>query len=89
MSTPSQASTSFVERYQFHFGLGLVVAVVVGLLFVQVGASDGPDASVTADEQVVPPMPSTTVEVVENKIIKQETPDYEASLRLSTVSSPK
>jgi hypothetical protein len=85
MTTSSEHATTLLERYQIHFGVGLLLVIVLGLMLMQGDGADGQDAlQSSAQEAAVPPMPATEVVVVEDEVIDQVEVNYDASLDLTT-----
>ena len=85
MTTSSEQPASLLERYQIHFGVGLLLVIALGLVLMQGDGADGPDAlRSSAQQATVPPMPMTEVVVVEDEVIDQVEVDYDASLDLTT-----
>lgn len=86
-ASPSDEESVFA-RYQLHFGLGVLLVIIVSVMLFRGGIMSQQEPSQEAAEHTIPPpMPTTEVEVIENEVIEQAEIEYDTSLRIGTVTT--
>lgn len=70
------------RRVRLYAAIAVFGILALGIVFLPMSGEEGSGVeSVTADK---PPIPRTKVELTENKLIKQQALDLDATLKLST-----